>query len=182
MVGIFETIYELFKTVIFVLIMAFLIRFFLFQPFVVQGISMEPNLHDSEYLIVDRLTYRIKMPEKGDVIVFRAPDNQQVDYIKRIIATAGDEIEIVDNKIIINGRPIEEKYLPSNFQTLINGSLENDMKKTIGQDEYFVMGDNREHSLDSRIFGVIQKSAIVGRALYILYPLENFGRVFEAQY
>lgn len=182
MVGIFETIYELFKTVIFVLIMAFLIRFFIFQPFVVQGISMEPNLHDSEYLIVDRLTYRIKMPEKGDVIVFRAPDNQQVDYIKRIIAVPGDEIKIVNNQITINDKPIEEKYLPNDFKTLINGSLETDMEKTVGSDEYFVMGDNREHSLDSRIFGVIKKSAIVGRALYILYPLENFGRVFEASY
>ena len=119
MVEILETIYELFKTVIFVLLMAFLIRFFVFQPFVVQGVSMEPNLHDSQYLIVDRFSYRIGNPERGDVIIFQAPGNEQVDYIKRVIGLPGETVEITDNQITINGQLIEEKYLPTDFQTLI---------------------------------------------------------------
>ncbi|EKD56468.1 MAG: hypothetical protein ACD_58C00177G0002 [uncultured bacterium] len=179
---IIETIYELFKTIIFVLIMAFLLRFFIFQPFMVQGISMEPNFHDSQYLIVDRLSYRIKEPVRGDVVVFVAPDHQNTDYIKRIIGLPGEKVEITDNKILINDSPINEKYLPSDYKTLINDSNEADLIKNLSQEEYFVMGDNRQHSLDSRIFGQIKKSAIIGRAWAVLYPLEYFGRVVKQSY
>lgn len=179
---ILATIYELFKTVIFVLVMAFVIRFFLFQPFVVQGVSMEPNMHDSEYLIVDRLTYKFKAPERGEVVIFDAPDHPGTDYIKRVIGLAGEEIEITANQIKINGVDLEEKYLPEDFQTLIDGNSRSILKKNLGADEYFVMGDNRQHSLDSRVFGVIKKSVIVGRAWIVLYPLEYFGRVFEPKY
>lgn len=182
MVSALETIYELSKTIIFVLLMAFIIRFFIFQPFMVEGASMEPNMHDSEYLIVDRLSYRISQPERGDVIVFNAPDNPRVDYIKRIIGLPNEEIEITQNQIKINGTPLEEKYLPADFKTLVSNDAGVILKKQLANNEYFAMGDNREHSLDSRAFGAIKKSTIVGRALMVLYPLEFFGRVYEPSY
>lgn len=177
-----ETIYELFKTVLFVLILAFIMRYFLFQPFLVEGSSMEPNLHNSEYLIVDRLSYRIGQPERGQVIVFSAPDQPGVDYIKRIIGLPNEEIEIGSDIIKVNGQKIDEKYLPQDYQTLISNDPTLTLKKKIGDDEYFVMGDNRQHSLDSRIFGVIKKDKIVGRAWVILYPLDNLGKIFQPSY
>lgn len=179
---ILETIYELFKTVIFVLVMAFLIRFFVFQPFMVQGISMEPNFHDSQYLIVDRLSYKIGNPSRGDVVVFNAPDHQGVDYIKRVIGLPGENIEITHDQILINGKALDEKYLPEDFKTLVNENPESILDKQLGPDEYFVMGDNRQHSLDSRIFGSVKKTAIVGKSWAILYPFEYFGLVIRPGY
>lgn len=177
-----ESIYEIAKSVVFVLLAAFLIRYFIFQPFVVEGSSMEPSLHDQEYLIVDRLSYRIGHPQRGDIIVFDAPNNPGVDYIKRIIGLPGEKIKITDNQIYINAKLVDEKYLPRDYKTLIDNNLDYALDRQLSSDEYFVMGDNREHSLDSREIGTIKKDKIVGRAWAVLYPLEYFGKVFKPAY
>lgn len=177
-----ETFYEIVKSVVIVLLAAFLIRFFLFQPFVVEGNSMEPNLHDKEYLIVNRLTYRIDEPQRGDVIVFDAPNSPGVDYIKRVIGLPSEKIKIADDEIFINNKKLDEKYLPASFQTLISADASFSLERQLGPDEYFVMGDNREHSLDSREIGTIKKQAIVGKAWVTLYPLDYFGVVFKPSY
>lgn len=177
-----ETFYEIVKSIVIVLLAAFIIRFFLFQPFVVEGNSMEPSLHDKEYLIVNRLTYRIGDPQRGDVVVFDAPNSPGTDYIKRVIGLPGEKIKIVDDEIFINANKIDEKYLPTNFKTLIDNSSNFSLERQLGPDEYFVMGDNREHSLDSREIGTIKKQAIIGKAWVTLYPLSYFGAVFKPSY
>ena len=170
-------IYEILKTVVFVLITAFIIRTFLFQPFVVEGSSMEPTMHNSQYLIVDKLTYNLTNPKRGEVIVFAAPDMSGADYIKRVIGLPGETVNIKDNKVYINGKELDQSFLPSDFKTYIGNDATTSLETKLNADQYFVMGDNREHSHDSRAIGAISKDAIVGRAWLTLYPLNTIGTV-----
>jgi len=182
MQGILGSIYEIVKTITFVLLAAFLIRYFLIQPFVVEGQSMEPNFHNSEYLIVEKVSYRFSEPKRGDVIIFKAPSNPDLDYIKRIIALPGETIKITDNVIYVNGTAIKEKYIPSNDLTLINQDENSSLEKTLGPDEFFVLGDNREHSSDSREFGILDRSKIIGKVWVVVYPWNNLEIIPHQQY
>lgn len=170
----FETI----KVVILSLIIIVGIRSFVMQPFFVSGKSMEPNFHDGDYLIVDELSYRFEEPKRGDVIVFRYPNNPKEFYIKRIIALPGEKIEINDNKIIIynsdslNSFRLDEEYIPLEIET--DGNYVRELKNY----EYYVLGDNREASSDSRSWGVLEERFIVGRAWIRAFPFSNFS-VFE---
>ncbi len=155
------------------------IRYFLVQPFYVKGASMEPNFYDKEYLIIDELTFRMREPERGEIIVFRYPRDPSEFFIKRLVGLPGETVEITGGSVVIyndahpNGQALDEKlYLGS---TLSQGKK----KVTLGADEYFVMGDNRDESLDSRSFGPINKSAIVGRVWVRGLPLSRVG-TFEA--
>jgi len=178
---IFEDLFDILKTIIIVLILAFLIRNFLFQPFVVEGQSMEPNLINDEYLLVNRLSYRIDSPKRGDVIVFQAPNNPKYDYIKRIIGLPGEEVEIKNNNIYINNQPLSENYIntENNFAQPKKNS---NVKINLKQDEYFVLGDNRDHSSDSRDWGILPKNNIIGKAWLSLYPWNIFGFISRADY
>lgn len=171
-------IYEIIKTVVFVLITAFIIRSFLFQPFVVEGNSMEPNMHNNQYLIVDKLSYHLANPKRGDVVVFAAPDVIGADYIKRIIGLPGETVKITGNNIYIDDKVLDEEYLPGDFKTYVVNDQNMTLEKKLGSNEYFVMGDNREHSHDSRNIGAIVKKNIVGRAWLSLYPFNSIGKVF----
>jgi signal peptidase I len=182
MKAIFSTIYEVIKTVTFVLLAAFIIRYFLIQPFVVEGQSMEPNFHNNEYLVVEKVSSHFAQYKRGDVVVFKSPTNPDLDYIKRIIAVPGETIKITNNKIYINGTQIDEDYIPSGDLTLIDQDNKMILEKTLGPNEYFVLGDNREHSSDSREFGVLDKSSIVGKVWITVYPWNNFGIIAHPQY
>jgi len=175
---------ELIKTVILALAIVLPIRFFLFEPFVVKGQSMEPNFEDKDYLIVDRITYRFREPKRGEIIVFKLPQGQRL--IKRIIGLPGEEVEISEGRIKIkneNGEFFldESKYLPQNFTF-------GDLKITLGNNEYFVLGDNRSHSLDSRTLGPIKRDQIIGRVVLRLFCLNfdlkclNFKSFFQTPY
>ncbi len=139
---------------------------FLAQPFLVQGESMEPTFQSGDYLLVDEISYRVKEPERGDLIVFRYPGNPSLFYIKRIVGLSGDEIEIVGGKIFVNGQPFDESYLPAGTQTKPFG---ND-KFVLGEKQFFVLGDNRSYSSDSRRWGPIEKSDIVGEVRLRFWP------------
>lgn len=179
---IFNTIYEIIKTITFVLLAAFLIRYFLIQPFVVEGQSMEPNFHNNEYLVVEKVSYRFGEPKRGDVVIFKAPTNPDLDYIKRIIAVPGETIKIANNKIYINGVQISEEYIPSSDLTLVSQDNTTIMEKILGTNEYFVLGDNREHSSDSREFGILEKSLIIGKVWVTVFPWNNFGIIPHPEY
>jgi signal peptidase I len=175
------SIFEFVKTVIAIVLIAFFVRFFLFQPFVVEGSSMEPNFHNSEYLLVNKLTYRMSQPKRGDVIVFHPPTSPGVNYIKRIIATPGETVEVKDGMIFVNNTQINEPYIPEE-KTLVRNSQAANLKATLGQNEYFVLGDNRDHSSDSREWGSVPRENIIGKAWVILFPVKNFGLVFHPSY
>lgn len=156
-----------------------LVRYFLFKPFYVKGQSMEPTYHENEYLIIDEISYRLHEPKRGDVVVFRAPVGEDY-YLKRVIGLPGERVKVENNKVIIyneqypQGIVVEEKYLTE--ETLGQVSFE------LKTDEYFVMGDNRDSSYDSRRFGPIKYSAIVGRTWFRGWPLHRVGIVGGPEY
>lgn len=174
--------WEILKTVIIALAIVIPIRYFLFQPFFVKGQSMEPNFENGDYLIIDEISYRFKEPQRGDVIVFKYPIDPSQRYIKRIIGLPGETIEITNGQIIIYGKDSQAKildesdYLPNNYQTT------GEMKITLGQDEYFVLGDNRLASYDSRRWGPLKKQNIIGKVFIRAWPFASFAKISAPSY
>lgn len=168
--------FELIKTVSFVLVVAFLIRTYLVQPFVVDGASMEPNFHHQEYILVDKLGYRLRQPVRGDVVVFHPP-NRQDNFIKRIIGLPGETVTVTGHQVAVNGQAVLETYLPDRGQ--MGGAPETFV---LGPDEYFVLGDNRDFSKDSRELGPIAAERIIGRAWLVLFPMTDLAVVTTPTY
>lgn len=148
------------------------IRYFLIQPFIVHGSSMEPNFYTQDYLIIDELSYRFRTPERYEVIVFKAPNHPGQYYIKRIIGLPLESIKIEDGNINIfdsSGSPISlnQSFLPKEINTSGNLNL------TLGENEFFVLGDNRLASYDSRNWGPLDKELIIGRVWLRLWPSQR---------
>lgn len=160
--------FDVIKIVIVALAIVLPIRYFLFQPFVVKGASMEPNYHNGDYLIVDEISYRFNEPQRGDVIVFKYPNNPADRYIKRIIGLPGETVSITEGKISIVK---EDKTLVLNESTYLSedflktwSNREDLDPVTLGTGQYFVLGDNRNASSDSRVWGLLPEQNIIGRA------------------
>ena len=169
------------QAIVWVLLAAFLVRSFIAQPFVVQGRSMEPTFQHQDYLVVDKVKYRLDKPERGDIIVFKSPEDMTQNYIKRIVGLPGETVKIEDNTVSINGTRLEEDYLPDAlFDESRNGTFF--LEETLGEHEYFMMGDNRDHSSDSRRWGPLPEDNIVGRALITVYPFDDFGLIAHPDY
>lgn len=151
------------------------VRFFIIKPFVVQGGSMEPNFHDKEYLIIDELSYRFREPVRGEPVVFHPPNQPDQFYIKRIIGLPGERVELREGEITIynlkypNGIKLNEEYI---FE-YTSGSA----NTVLGENEFFVLGDNRDSSLDSRNFGVVPRANIVGKVWLRGLPIDRFGAI-----
>ncbi len=156
--------------------LALFIRFFVAAPYIVSGASMEPTFNDLHYLIVDRITYDFDTPQRGDVVVFDLPQNTSRALIKRVIGLPGETVVLSGAEVSIlndaqpEGFVLEEPYLsPDN----IGGA--SDMRVTLGEDQYFVLGDNRKVSADSRVWGTLPREDIVGRVFLRLFPLGSVG-------
>ncbi len=167
-------IIEIVKVIVISLAIIIPVRYFLIQPFYVKGASMEPSFYDNEYLVIDEISYRFDNPERGDIIVFRYPENPSQFFIKRVIGLPGEEIEIRNGTVLIfndqyaKGMALDEsEYLEADTYT--SGSE----KVSLGADQYYVMGDNREQSLDSRRIGPVEKKYIIGRTWLRAWP---FGK------
>lgn len=170
------------KAITIAFVLAYLIRVFLFAPFIVEGLSMMPTLEDDERLIVNELIYDIKEPKRGDIIVFKY--NAEQDYIKRVIGLPGDIVEMKKDQLIINGQPIDETYLKKVKEDLHDQGLL--LTKKFGpveveENHLFVMGDNRRNSKDSRVFGTIALEQVVGRADITFWPISKFRLLGEKQ-
>jgi signal peptidase I len=163
---------EIIKVAVIALLIVIPIRYFIFQPFVVKGISMEPTFHDGDYLIVDEISYRFRAPERGEVIVFSYPKNPSQKFIKRIVGLPGEEIELQDNEIIVKGKDGKETILNESSYLTYPKTKEwfQHEKIRLQKDEYFVLGDNRLHSFDSRSWGVLSRKYIIGRVLLRVFP------------
>lgn len=165
---------EIFRFSLVALIIVLPIRLFVAQPFIVSGASMENTFHTGEYLIVDQLTYHFEEPMRGDVVVFRYPKDPSKFFIKRIIGIPGDTLEIVDADVtIINDEFPDGVKLDESYVKAMKPNPE--LTETLGEDEYFVMGDNRNASSDSRSWGVLQRENIVGRAFLRLFPVNELN-------
>ncbi|MBU1130118.1 signal peptidase I [Patescibacteria group bacterium] len=180
MKGFFSFAWELFKIALIALVIVLPIRYFLFQPFIVKGESMAPNFESGDYLIVDEISYRFAEPQRGEVIVFNYPKDTSQRFIKRIIGLPGEMVNIANGEVILisNGEKtvLQEYYLPENLRTqgIVNITLENG--------EYFVLGDNREYSFDSRAWGVVSKKDIIGKAFLRLFPITALSTFSQPNY
>ncbi len=167
-------IWEFAKIFIIATLIVLPIRYFLFQPFIVKGDSMVPNFQSGDYLIVDEISTRILSLQRGDVIVFKYPKDTTQRFIKRIIGLPGETVDIADGKVaILKGSEsfvLNEKYLPDNLKTYGN------IKVIVGPDEYFVLGDNREFSYDSRIWGAVPAEDIIGKVFLRLFPIAAISK------
>ena len=145
---------------------------FVAQPVRVQGASMQPRIEDNERILVNKFIYRIQGISRGDVVVFYYPRDPSVSYIKRVIGLPGDRIDIRSGSVFVNGSPVEEPYLLSAYR---DGY---DMPETMVEPgHYFVMGDHRSSSMDSRSFGAVPEKYIYGKAAFCVWPITKTGRV-----
>jgi signal peptidase I len=153
------------------LISAFIILF-LYQPVHVEGSSMLPMLEDKDLLFVNKFVYRFEAVQRGDVVVFLYPHDHSKSYIKRVIAIPGDDLRIDHGKVWINGKQLDESYVPRRFQ-----DDRSQPELTIPAGEYFVMGDHRSISSDSRDFGLVARPLIYGKAAFVYWPVDQAGVV-----
>jgi signal peptidase I len=162
---------ELIQVALIVTAIVLPIRYFLIQPFYVKGASMEPNFEDKEYLIIDEITYRFRQPERGEIAVFRYPNDPSQFFIKRIIGLPGETVTVSGGKVFIEGadgqnvKLDESQYLATGLETA------GEKRIVLSSGQYFMLGDNRSNSLDSRIFGPVPKDDVVGRVMLRGWPL-----------
>ena len=179
---VFAFFWETIKIVTISLIIILPIRYYIVQPFFVKGASMESNFHDGDYLFVDELSYQLGIPSRGDVVIFREPIKQKEFYIKRVIGLPNETVEIKNNKVIIyntqnpQGLVLTETYLDASQQTL------GTMRMKLDDNEYFVLGDNRLRSSDSRVWGALNKSLITGKAFIRLWPFSKVAKIPNVEY
>lgn len=149
---------------------SFFIITFLYQPVKVEGTSMQPELRDQDRLFINKFAYNFEKISRGDVVVFYYPRDTQKSYIKRVIALPGDDIRIDEGRVFVNGKRVDEPYVPKRFRD--TRSMAN---MIVPPDEYFVMGDHRSISSDSRDFGPVTRRLIYGKAAFIYWPADNVG-------
>lgn len=160
------------------------IRYFVFQPFLVRGNSMEPNFHNGDYLIIDELSYRFGEPQRGEVVVFKFPGNPSQRYIKRIAGLPRETIQIKDGTVrVLTDSPKDTMFFLDETEYLPEGVITpGDVEIRLAENEYFVLGDNRLFSSDSRKWGLLPADYIIGRVLVRVFPLDAFAKVETPTY
>lgn len=154
------------------------IYIFLFRPFQVSGESMFPTFKDREYILTNLIALRFDEPQKGDVIVFKSPTNEEKDFIKRVIGTAGDSILIRDGFVYVNGKKLDESaYLDDNVRTYGGSFMKEGEPVVVPPDHFLVMGDNRPFSSDSREWGFLGRDNIIGKSFYVYWPITTMRGV-----
>jgi signal peptidase I len=149
---------------------SFLIIMFLYQPVRVEGTSMQPELRDQDRLFINKFAYHFESISRGDVVVFHYPRDPEKSYIKRIIALPGDRLDIEDGRVYVNGKRVQEPYVPRDYR-----DSRSVPEIVVPADEYFVMGDHRSISSDSRDFGPVDRDLIYGKAAFVYWPADNMG-------
>lgn len=179
---VFAGFVEILEVATIAVVTVLLVRSFLVQPFLVNGASMEPNFSNNNYLLVDELTYRLREPNRGEVVVFRYPGDESTFYIKRMIGLSGERVLIKNGTITIynkenpNGLILDEKYLPVSLIT------SGEINVTLKEGEYFVLGDNRSFSFDSRSWGILPQKDLIGVVRLRLWPITNVSAFMAPNY
>jgi signal peptidase I len=179
-----STASSLFRELAEVVVLAVILYFgisFAVQAVHVEGLSMWATLDDNDYLIANKVDYRLHNPQRGDIIILRPPTDNSKDFIKRVIALPGERLLIRSGVVYINGRKLDEPYLPEAWIAYTDWPSNNPNGQVMGANQYFVMGDNRNRSQDSRIFGPITRDRIDGRAWFRIWPLNHFGGIYSQQ-
>lgn len=179
----YSVLIDLFETLVIAGGIFVVIYAFLFRPYQVNGESMLPNFHNGEYILTNLIALRFSDIEKGEVIVFKAPNNNDKDYIKRVIATEGDIVKIENGRVYVNNILVNEgSYLPEHFITTNGPFIKDGEEITVPQDQYFVLGDNRGASSDSRDWGFVSRDEIIGKSMVVYWPPQEFKIVKKAEY
>ncbi len=160
------------RDLVFSVVLAVIVILFLYQPVKVEGTSMMPTLDDQERIFINKFVYRLHFGkiDRGDTVVFWFPGDPTKSYIKRVIAVPGDRVEVDRGAVIVNGQPLVESYVPEEYRDQSSMTF-----RTVPQDEYFVLGDHRSSSNDSRAWGMVPRRYIYGKAVFIYWPLEKMG-------
>lgn len=175
------------ETIVIGLSLFLVVYLFFMQPHQVNGESMVPNFYSGDYVLTDKVSYKLGEPKRGDVIVFHAPESANCptgtgcDFIKRVLGLPGEQVEVKNNGIYINGQALSEPYIPVDFQTQ-PGAFSRNRVVILGPNEYFAVGDNRPYSSDSRAWGPVPITNIVGKAFFRYWPAEDIGRIVGIEY
>lgn len=181
--GIFGVFWEFIEAGVFALAIFVVVYLFVFQPNQVKGHSMEPTFHDGEYIMTDKISFRVGIPQRGDVVVFKSPKNADIDFIKRIIGLSGDKVKISGGKVYVNEKILDESdYLAPTVYTGPQSYLAENREIVVPDGKYFVMGDNRSGSSDSRDFGPVLPSEFIGKVFFRYYPFDRFGKFDSGKY
>lgn len=178
---------DIIETVVIALSIFLIVYLFIMQPHQVNGASMYPTFEHGEYLLTDKISYKRGEPQRGDVVVFKAPEATQCpegtgcDFIKRIIGLPGDTVEVKNNALYVNGQLLPEEYLPADYVTK-PGAYASAGIRTVPQDMYYVVGDNRSHSSDSRTWGPVPYENIVGKVFFRYWPPARAGLIQHEDY
>ncbi len=160
------------RDLVFSVVLAVIVILFLYQPVKVEGTSMMPTLDDQERIFINKFVYRLHFGkiDRGDTVVFWFPHDPTKSYIKRVIAVPGDRVEVDHGSVIVNGQALVENYVPEEYRD------QSSMTETaVPKDEYFVLGDHRSSSNDSRAWGMVPRRYIYGKAVFIYWPLDKMG-------
>jgi len=160
--------------IVFLALVLYVVIQYAVQTVHVLGSSMIDTLHDNDLLVASKISYKLHPPQRGDVVVFKPPDELSRDFIKRVIALPGERVHIANSVVYINGKVLHEPYLPERW-TYNNNWPADGQDQLLGPGQYFVMGDNRNHSSDSRVFGAISIDSILGKAEFRIWPLDAIG-------
>ena len=164
-----SAIREMMESVVIAVLLAVIIRLFILEPFYIPSGSMEPTLMVGDRIIVSKVTYHLRDPKPGDIVVFKYPEDPSRNFVKRLFAVGGDTIEIKDSVLYINNQPVPEPYLPAGLKFADYGP------EKVPLNHYFMMGDNRNNSDDSRVWGFLDRNLIVGKAEVIYWPVGQIG-------
>lgn len=175
-------ILEFVQSIVLALSVFVLLYLFVAQPNEVKGTSMVPNFQNGEYLLTDKLSYQLGKPQRGDVVVFKAPASEpcaaeECEYIKRIIGIPGDQVMVKAGQVYLNGSLLNQSFLPSDFVTDAGTFMREGVEMTVPADYYLCFGDNRSFSRDGREFGVVKRDSIVGKAFFKYWPPSSVGLV-----
>jgi len=157
--------------------LSILVMVFVGQSLEITGNSMHPTLKDRERIVVEKVTFKGRAPERGEIVVFRSLQNNAIFLIKRVIALSGDTLRLIDGKITVNGNIIGESYLPKNVKVESLGELAKYNDSPIPKGYFAVMGDNRNESFDSRMFGLVPFDNLVGKAFVVYWPPTDIRRI-----
>ncbi len=173
---------DIIEVIVFAIAIFLFIYLLVLQPHKIKGASMQPNYPNGEYLLTDKVTYRFREPQRGDVVVFQAPTKEGDEFIKRIIGQPNETISIKSGHVYINESRLVETYLADSVITNSGQFLNEGAEITIPDDNYFVIGDNRPFSSDSRAWGFITNDEITGRAWLVYWPISQARVISEVQY
>lgn len=176
--GIIEFVMDILETVVFIGSLFMVIYLFICQPNKIQGASMEPTFNSGEYIFTSKVTYKLRPIQRGDVVVIHAPENYEVEYIKRVIGLPGDTLLFKDGYVYLNGKLLDETYLSGTTPLWgFRAYAKENIPIVVPKEQLFIMGDNRPKSKDSREFGTIPASSVIGQVFYRYFPANKMGTV-----